>query len=101
MKTKGRGRDCGNAGYTLIELLAVMLIVALATIAYAEAKNHGTVVRMMAGLSGGVAGFGIVAVFYKWSWRRDRQRLENAGRNCPVYKSIHPEIETPISFTWG
>jgi putative redox protein len=31
----------------------------------------------------------------------DRQRLENAGRNCPVYKSIHPEIETPVTFTWG
>jgi putative redox protein len=31
----------------------------------------------------------------------DRQRLENAGRNCPVYKSIHPEIETPVTFIWG
>lgn len=31
----------------------------------------------------------------------EQQRLENAGRNCPVYKSIHPEIETPITFTWG
>jgi putative redox protein len=31
----------------------------------------------------------------------DRQRLENAGRNCPVYKSLHPEIETPITFNWG
>src|SRR5258706_10546133 len=30
----------------------------------------------------------------------DRQRLENAGRNCPVYKSLHPEIETPITFMW-
>jgi putative redox protein len=31
----------------------------------------------------------------------DRQRLENAGRNCPVYKSLHPEIETPVTFVWG
>ena len=30
-----------------------------------------------------------------------QQRLENAANACPVKKSIHPDIETPIEFTWG
>lgn len=31
----------------------------------------------------------------------DRQRLENAGRACPVHRSLHPDIEAPIAFEWG
>lgn len=31
----------------------------------------------------------------------NQQRLENAAHTCPVKKSIHPEIETPIEFVWG
>jgi putative redox protein len=31
----------------------------------------------------------------------NRQRLENTAHNCPVKKSIHPDIETPIDFVWG
>jgi putative redox protein len=31
----------------------------------------------------------------------DRRRLEQAAHTCPVHKSLHPEIETPIVFRWG
>ena len=31
----------------------------------------------------------------------DRQRLENAARTCPVHKSLHPDIDAPITITWG
>lgn len=31
----------------------------------------------------------------------NQQRLENAANTCPVKKSIHPDIETPIEFVWG
>ena len=31
----------------------------------------------------------------------DRETLERAARTCPVHKSLHPDVETPIEFTWG
>jgi putative redox protein len=31
----------------------------------------------------------------------DRAKLETAALHCPVHKSIHPEIESPIVFRYG
>jgi putative redox protein len=28
----------------------------------------------------------------------DRAKLEAAARHCPVHQSLHPEIESPITF---
>ena len=30
----------------------------------------------------------------------DRSRLEQAGRQCPVYQSLHPDIEHPLEFVY-
>jgi hypothetical protein len=30
-----------------------------------------------------------------------RQRLENAAMGCPVYKSLHPDVQAPVVFKWG
>jgi len=31
----------------------------------------------------------------------NQQKLERAAHTCPVHRSLHPEIEKPIEFTWG
>ena len=31
----------------------------------------------------------------------DRTKLETAALHCPVHKSLHPDIKTPMEFVWG
>ena len=31
----------------------------------------------------------------------NKQRLERAAQTCPVHKSIHPDVEMLLEFTWG
>jgi putative redox protein len=31
----------------------------------------------------------------------NQQKLERAAHTCPVHKSLHPDVESPIDFTWG
>jgi putative redox protein len=31
----------------------------------------------------------------------DREKLERAAHACPVHRSLHPDVEIPIEFTWG
>lgn len=30
-----------------------------------------------------------------------KQRLEKAAHTCPVHRSLHPDVQKPIEFTWG
>lgn len=31
----------------------------------------------------------------------NRVKLERAAHTCPVHKSLHPDIEIPLEFSWG
>jgi putative redox protein len=31
----------------------------------------------------------------------DKVKLERAAHTCPVHKSLHPDVQMPIDFTWG
>ena len=31
----------------------------------------------------------------------DQEKFERAALTCPVHKSLHPDIEIPLRFTWG
>lgn len=32
---------------------------------------------------------------------RHREGFERAARTCPVHRSLHPDIDAPISFVWA
>jgi len=36
----------------------------------------------------------------KSTTEEDREAIETAVGNCPVHKSLHPEIDAPITFDW-
>jgi putative redox protein len=31
----------------------------------------------------------------------NKLKLERAAHSCPVHKSMHPDVQMPIEFTWG
>lgn len=31
----------------------------------------------------------------------DQEKFVRAAHTCPVHKSLHPEVQMPIEFTWG
>jgi putative redox protein len=44
---------------------------------------------------------GIEIVMPKALSAEDQQRLENAANACPVHRSVHPDVQVPVTFRWG
>jgi membrane protein implicated in regulation of membrane protease activity len=89
-------RSPARNAYTLIELLAGIFIVAMATAVYIAAvrAKHGQVLAVMASALAGLAAFGLVCLFYRWSWRRNRQSLTRLREQ---YRSIYQIKELPTA----
>src|SRR5262252_6155487 len=65
-----------NTAYTLIELLAVMFVIAVGGfVGGAVQQKYGKPMGLLAGIVAGLATFGLVIQFYRWSWQRDKRRL--------------------------
>jgi putative redox protein len=31
----------------------------------------------------------------------DKEKLEEAAHSCPVCRSLHPDVQVHVEFTWG
>src|SRR5580698_5233235 len=81
-------------GWTLIELLAVMFIVAITSVIYLPiAKKYGVTTGVGTGLVTIVACVFIIIQFYRWSWRSNKQRLQELREK---YKAIYRVNAFPV-----
>jgi hypothetical protein len=94
-RTPTPNNKCEHAAYTLIELLAVMFMVAITAIAgKSVAARYGTWAGVGAGFIAALSSVCLVALFYRWSWQRDRRRLEELKEK---YRGIYRVIRLPSS----
>jgi hypothetical protein len=90
-----RSRCVFRQGWTLIELLALVFIIAVTSvIGKSVASQYG----IWAGIgAGAVVAFGcahIVALFYRWAWRRDARRLQELREKYRViYRVTAPPTD--------
>lgn len=65
-------------GYTLIEVLALTFIVSITGLVYSfSSQTFGVGIGIGAGFITIVICVLVVVQFYRWSWRKDRQRLQD------------------------
>jgi len=84
----------GTCMLTIMGIMARTLnIDIVGTTATVEKEMTTTAPRMIASLS--------VKIRVPHSLSSEnKQKLERAAHTCPVHKSLHPDIHTPIEFIW-
>lgn len=90
-------RRAADSAFTLIELLAFTFVVALtAVVGESVAARYGTWPGIGAGFVAALASVGVVALFYRWSWQRDRRRLQELRDK---YRGIYRVLKLPPAQT--
>jgi prepilin-type N-terminal cleavage/methylation domain-containing protein len=88
-------RSLTRNAYTLIELLAVMLIIVLATVAYETVRaKHGLGPAVAAAALAVLLGSSLIVAFYRWSWRRDARKLAHLRE---TYRTIYRVSSLPTA----
>ena len=94
--TDGLANRCGNSireAYTLIEMLAVMFIITVTgVVGKSVASRYGAGAGFGAAVLAALACLAIVVLFYRWSWRKDRRRLQDLKDK---YQGIYRVLAMP------
>ena len=86
-------RKAPRAAYTLIELLALTFIVAItAMVGKSVATRYGTWAGIGAGFIAVLTSAWFVVLFYRWSWQRDRRRLQELKDK---YRGVYRVLQLP------
>ena len=87
----------GHEAYTLIELLVFMFMVAITAVAgKSVAARYGTWAGVGAGFLSALSSGCLVVLLYRWSWQRDRRRLQELKEK---YLGIYRVTQLPSSQT--
>jgi putative redox protein len=92
------------------DLLATSLGCCMLTIMGINARNNGMnidgtkveITKIMASNPRRVSEIGVVLTLPNKSYsEKERKMLEIAALNCPVAKSLHPDIKQDVQFVWA
>lgn len=97
-----------GSSFSPTDLLAASLGSCIVTVMAIAARNEGIpfaeasfrVEKHMAAEPRRIAALPLVIEMPGGLSMSQRERLEKVGCHCPVHRSIHPDIETPISFQY-
>ena len=88
-----RKRHSNRQAYTLIEFLAVVFVMAVtAVVGRSVARKYGIGSGVGAGILAALGAMFMVVLFHRWSWRRDRRRLQELKDQ---YQGIYRVLATP------
>jgi prepilin-type N-terminal cleavage/methylation domain-containing protein len=89
-----------SRAYTLIELLAVIFIIGFATAVFEVVRGkHGQGPAVVACVLALFAGIFLVFLFYRWTWRRNKQqltRLREKYRNIYQVKALPTDAKSIV-----
>ncbi len=99
-----------GAAFSPTDLLAASLVSCILTTMGIYAQKHGIDLKgaqaditkeMSADAMRRIVKLSIQVRMPKGIKPDDRKTLERIGQNCPVHKSLHPDLQTPTVFTYS